>query len=133
MGKRINRFIGRLPPTTKLCAAMEVFQAGQASQDFTAIRKVLPGEEPRKTDWKCAGKTWEADVVKKGAIQMCPQQNLQFIRYHIPFDMVQRYCPRCATYMIAHPEDIYLTNLNIPIECPKMGWRPDPMPEGWKP
>lgn len=133
MGKRINRFVGRLPPATKLFVRAELSQAEACGSDFTSIRRILPGEEPKKIDWFCSGKTWEADVVKKGAIQKCPQENLQFVSYHLPYDMVMRYCPRCAEYMVAHPEDRYLEGLNVPIECPKLGWRPDPMPEGWKP
>lgn len=129
MGQRIHKFVRRLPRETREHVHAEL----ERSTEDTPIRRVLPGEEPKKTDWICSGKTWDADVIKKGAIQICPQENLQFIRYHLAYDMVQRFCPRCAAYMIEHPEDKYLEKLDIPIECPKLGWRPDPMPEGWKP
>jgi len=129
MGKRIDKFVRRLPAATRDLARAEVREATLA----TPIRPVRPGEEPRHGDYICHGKTWPADDVKKGAIQMCPREDLQFIRYNLDFDFVQRFCPRCAIYMIAHPEDTYLTGLSCPAEIPALGWRPDPMPEGWKP
>jgi len=133
MGKRINQFINKLPQPTKGQAQTEVARAEVEGEDATPLRKVLPGEEPKADDFKCQGKTWPVDDIKKGAIQMCPQENLQYIRYNIGYDMVSRYCPRCAEHAMAHPEDIYFQKLNIPPETPKTGWRPDPMPKGWKP
>ena len=133
MGKRINQFISKLPQPTKGQAQTEVARAEVEGEDKTPIRRVGSGEEPTADDYKCQGKTWTVDNIKKGAMQMCPQENLQYIRYDLGFDMVMRYCPRCAEYMIAHPEDTYLQKLDIPPETPKTGWRPDPMPKGWKP
>jgi hypothetical protein len=131
--QRIRRYIRRLPVETRQHILNEVEIATICGYDHTGLRKVMPGEEPKKTEWICSGKTWEADAVKKGAIQMCPREDLQYIRYHFAYDMVQRYCPRCAEYLIANPDDVHFEHLDIPIECPKNGWRPDPMPKGWKP
>lgn len=130
MGKRINNFVRRLPAATRVYVREELRYAGAGP---TVIRRVMPGEEPGHGDYICQGKTWAVDEVKKGAIQMCPREDLQFIRYNPDFDHVQRFCPRCAVYMIAHPEDTYLEGLDIPAEVPMNGWRPDPVPEGWKP
>ena len=129
MGQRIHKFVKRLLQETRAHVHAEL----EHSIANTPIRPVKPGEEPGRGDYICQGKTWPVDEVKKGAIQMCPREDLQFIRYNLDFDMVQRFCPRCATYMIAHPEDTYLEGLSCPAEIPKLGWRPDPMPEGWRP
>lgn len=133
MGKHIDRFVARLRHPTKGQVRTELARAAVEGEDHTPIRRVLPGEEPKRGDYKCQGKTWSLDHIKSGLIQMCPQENLQYISYHLGFDSVMRYCPRCAEYMIAHPEDRYLQKLDIPPEVPKLGWRPDPMPKGWKP
>ena len=133
MGKNIDKFVTRLRQPTKGQVRTELARAEVEGEDTTPMRKVLPGEEPKTTDYHCQGKSWPVDDIKKGAIQMCPQENLQYIRYNLRFDQVQRYCPRCGEYMIAHPEDKYLQKLDSPPEVPKLGWRPNPMPKGWKP
>lgn len=132
---RIISFVKRLPRETRAIVRDEIALFVGINSPVTRTRPMLPGE-PRKRgyhSWKCSGITWPADEVKKGSIQMCPREDLTHIRYNFKYDMVERFCSRCGTYLAANPDDHYMDKLKIPIECPKLGWRPNPMTPGWKP
>ena len=112
----------------------EIAQAQAEGNPYTPPRDFMPGERKLAgyNSWKCSGKNWPADEVKKGAIQQCPREDLDTISYNLQYDLVERFCVRCGHHFRQHPDDRRFDKLNVPAEIPKLGWRPDPMTRGWK-
>jgi len=131
---RIDKAIARLPKATQELVKMEIARAEVEGEDATPARDFEPGELKKSghDSWKCSGKSWTVDQIKSGAIQQCPRNDLDTIRYNIGFDIVERYCVRCGDHVRKNPSDKYFSQLDVPAEIPKLGWKPDPMTRGWK-
>ena len=131
---RIDREVARLPKATRDLVRTEIAQAEVEGEPKTPPRDFEPGERKLRgyNSWKCSGKSWPVDQIKGGAIQQCPREDLDTIRYNLDHDMVERYCVRCGHHIRQNPNDRYFSQLNVPAEIPKLGWRPDPMTRGWK-